>query len=188
MAQFSFKRHHDANILNDKHVVCTVKCWRHGCNHVVFNVKLGHAALILNRLLRLCLCLCVCSEFAKSLLSSHDRHIMVGISDLIHHWLNHFFWYGLNFVGLSEFCLGHKSWQYSVSSRISRANQIISVLLCDENVVYISSTATMNCSTPTVVPENALKLSVDEIILIQRCWGTIWNFEFILKYKLHENG
>ena len=66
MAQFSFKRHHDANILNDKHVVCTVKCWRHGCNHVVFNVKLGHAALILNRLLRLCLCLCLCSEFAKS--------------------------------------------------------------------------------------------------------------------------
>ena len=69
MAQFSFKRHHDANILNDKHVVCTVKCWRHGCNHVVFNVKLGHAALILNRLLRLCLCLCLCSEFAKSLLT-----------------------------------------------------------------------------------------------------------------------
>ena len=76
MAQFSFKRHHDANILNDKRVVCTVKCWRHGCNlrlivsgcnHVVFNVKLGHAALILNRLLSLCLCLCLCSELAKSL-------------------------------------------------------------------------------------------------------------------------
>ena len=69
MAQFSFKRHHDANILNDKHVVCTVKCWRHGCNHVVVNVKLGHAAVILNRLLRLCLCLCLCWEFAKSLIS-----------------------------------------------------------------------------------------------------------------------
>ena len=73
MAQFSFKRHHDANILNDKHVVCTVKCWRHGCNHVVFNVKLGHAALILNRLLRLCLCLCLCSEFAKSLILVYGR-------------------------------------------------------------------------------------------------------------------
>ena len=73
MAQFSFKRHHDANILNDKHVVCTVKCWRHGCNHVVFNVKLGHAALILNRLLRLCLCLCLCSEFAKSLISKNKQ-------------------------------------------------------------------------------------------------------------------
>ena len=72
MAQFSFKRHHDANILNDKHVVCTVKCWRHGCNHVVFNVKLGHAALILNRLLRLCLCLC--SEFAKSLFYLAECH------------------------------------------------------------------------------------------------------------------
>ena len=73
MAQFSFKRHHDANILNDKHVVCTVKCWRHGCNHVVFNVKLGHAALILNRLLRLCLCLCLCSEFAKSLFADKEN-------------------------------------------------------------------------------------------------------------------
>ena len=48
----------------------SVKCWRHGCNHVVFNVKLGHAALILNRLLRLCLCLCLCSEFAKSLIET----------------------------------------------------------------------------------------------------------------------
>ena len=34
----------------------------------MFNVKLGHAALILNRLLRLCLCWCLCSEFAKSLM------------------------------------------------------------------------------------------------------------------------
>ena len=75
MAQFSFKRHHDANILNDKHVVCTVKCWRHGCNDVVFNVKLGHAALILNRLLRLCLCLCLCSEFAKSLISPENSNL-----------------------------------------------------------------------------------------------------------------
>ena len=75
MAQFSFKRHHDANILNDKHVVCTVKCWRHGCNHVVFNVKLGHAALILNILLRLCLCLCLCSEFAKSLIFARLRSL-----------------------------------------------------------------------------------------------------------------
>ena len=119
--------------------------------------------------------------------SSHDRHIMVGMSDLIQHWLNHFFWYGLNSV--SAFCLGHKSWQYSVSSRISRDSQIISVLLCDENVVYISSTATMNSSTSIVMRENALKLSVDEIVLIQRCWDTIWSFEFILKYnRLHENG
>ena len=80
MAQFSFKRHHDANILNDKHVVCTVKCWRHGCNHVVFNVKLGHAALILNRLLRLCLCLCLCSEFAKSLICHNKRYIQLSQS------------------------------------------------------------------------------------------------------------
>ena len=37
--------------------------------------------------------------------------------------------------------------------------------------------------------ENALKLSVDEIVLIQSCWDTIWSFEFILKYnRLHENG
>ena len=63
-----------------------------------------------------------------------------------------------------------------------------SVLLCDENVVYISSTATMNSSTPIVMRENALKLSVDEIVLIQRCWDTICSFEFILKYnRLHEN-
>ena len=64
--------------MNDKHVVCTAKCWRHGCNHVVFNVKLGHAALILNRLLRLCLCLCLCSEFAKSLLTIWNRTDHIG--------------------------------------------------------------------------------------------------------------
>ena len=76
-----------------------------------------------------------------------------------------------------------------MSSRISRASQIISVLLYDENVVYISSTATMNSSTPIVMLENALKLSVDEIVLIQSCCDTIWSFEFILKYnRLHENG
>ena len=82
MAQFSFKRHHDANILNDKHVVCTVKCWRHGCNHVVFNVKLGHAALILNRLLRLCLCLCLCSEFAKSLITKNWNRLQITLNQV----------------------------------------------------------------------------------------------------------
>ena len=45
----------------------------------MFNVKLGHAALILNRLLRLCLCLCLCSEFAKSLLSTSQTPILISL-------------------------------------------------------------------------------------------------------------
>ena len=57
--------------------------------------------------------------------------------------------------------------------RIFAANQDTSVLLCDKRDVYISSTATMNSRTAIVIRENALKLSVNEIVLIQRYWDMI---------------
>ena len=67
----------------------------------------------------------------------------------------------------------HKSLECSASSRIFAANQDTSVLLCDKRDVYISSTATMNSRTAIVMRENALKLSVNEIVLIQRYWDMI---------------
>ena len=67
----------------------------------------------------------------------------------------------------------HKSLECSASSWIFAANQDTAVLLCDKRDVYISSTATMNSRTAIVMRENALKLSVNEIVLIQRYWDMI---------------
>ena len=54
--------------------------------------------------------------------------------------------------------------------------------LCEVIDLYISSTATMNSPVAVNAKKNALTLSVDETVLIQRCWDMIWSF-IRLKYK-----